>query len=450
MPTFTLKDRVCDPLLQAGCLARKAKISYAVAMKHYNDKIAPPLLERFLRYVQTWTTSDDNAADKGIMPSTERQRDFAAELEKELRSLGIDDVFVDKHAYVCARIPASKGYEKAPSVGFLAHMDTAGEVSGKDVQPQVIKNYDGSVIKLKDGVCLDPAEDPDLTQSVGETIICTDGTTLLGADDKAGIASIMTALNFLLNIEKKPHGQIEIIFSPDEETGHGMDKVPLDRIQSRRCYTIDGGHIGELEFECFTAWKSEITFTGKSKHTGTARPDMVNAVTMAAAFINLLPQNESPEATDGYLGFYAPMSIEGHIEEAQAVLYLRDYTDEAMERRKKTVSVLAKAMEYKFPGSSVKVKHTKQYVNMRSKMDEHPEVMETLLQAADNLGIKPICKPIRGGTDGSRLTEMGIPTPNVFNGGHNFHSRREWASLNQMTYAVGIIGELIDLWSKKR
>ena len=436
--------------LQAKDLASKVKISYAVGMKHCNDKFAKPLSERFLRYVQIWTTSDDEKADKGIMPSTERQRDFAYILEKELKALGIDDVFVDTHAYVCARIPASKGYEKAPSVGFLAHMDTAGEVSGKDVQPQVIKNYDGSVIKLKDGVTLDPAEDADLTKSIGETIICTDGTTLLGADDKAGIASIMTALDFLLNIDKKPHGQIEVIFSPDEETGHGMDKVPLDWIQSKQCYTIDGGHIGELECECFTAWKSEIVFTGKSKHTGTARPDMVNAVTMAAAFVNLLPQNESPEATDGYLGFYAPMSIEGHIEKAEVVLFLRDYTDEAMERRKKTVSVLAKAMEHKFPGSSVKVKHTKQYVNMKAKMDEHPEVMQTLLKAAANLGIEPIMKPIRGGTDGSRLTEMGIPTPNVFNGGHNFHSRREWASLNQMTYAVGIIGELIDLWSKKR
>ena len=433
-----------------SALAPRAKISYAVRMKNYNDKIAQPLLERFLRYVQTWTTSDADKADKGIIPSTERQRDFAQKLERELHDLGIEDVHVTDHAYVCARIPASKGYEKAPSIGLLAHMDTAEEVSGKDVRPQVIKNYDGSPVRLKENVVLDPAQDTALLLSVGETIITTDGTTLLGADDKAGIASIMTALDMLLNTDKKPHGPIEVIFNPDEETGHGMDKVPLDWLRSKQCYTIDGGHIGELESECFTAWKSEITFNGKAKHTGTARPDMVNAVTMAAAFVNLLPQNESPEATDGYLGFYAPMQISGHIERANVLLYLRDYTDEAMERRKKTVGVLAKAMEHKFPGSSVKVKHTKQYVNMKGNLDKNPEVMETLLKAAKKVGVEPVSKPIRGGTDGSRLTEMGRPTPNVFNGGHNFHSRREWASLNQMTYAVGLILELIALWAEKR
>ncbi|WP_314742756.1 peptidase T [Treponema lecithinolyticum] len=419
-------------------------------MKNYDNAIAQSLLQRFLRYVQVWTTSDETQADKGIIPSTERQWDLARILEKELHDLGIEDVHISANAYVCARIPASKGCEKAPSVGFLAHMDTAGEVTGKNVKPQIVKNYDGSVLYLKEGIVLDPAEDEALEHARGETIITTDGTTLLGSDDKAGIASIMTALDTVLNIQKKPHGQIEIIFSPDEETGHGMDKVPLDWIRSKQCYTIDGGHIGEVESECFTAWKSEITFTGKAKHTGTARPDMVNAVTMASAFVIMLPQNESPEATDGYLGFYAPMQISGHMEKAEVLLFLRDYTDEAMERRKKTVTALAKAIEYKFSGGSVKVKHSKQYVNMKKRMDEHPEVMSVLVQAVRNAGIEPVSRPIRGGTDGSRLTEMGIPTPNIFTGGHNFHSRREWASLNQMSYAVGVIIELIDLWGKRR
>ncbi len=430
-----------------------AKISYSIAMEKTNTHIEKPLLERFLRYVTTWTTSDLEAADKGICPSTECQRDFAYTLEKELKELGIEDVHVTEHAYVCARVPATKGFEHISSVGFLAHMDTVQGVSGKDVKPQVIENYDGSCISLKEGVQLNPVFDKDLTSSIGETIITTDGTTLLGADDKAGIAAIITAIDLILhnkNIdtdEKIPvqHGPIEIIFSPDEETGHGMDNVPLEWIQSTACYTLDGSHIGELEIECFSAYKSELIFKGKSKHTGTARPDMVNAVTMASNFVSMLPQNESPEATDGYLGFYAPMKISGHLEEAEVTLYLRDFDDESMKRRMEAVEIFAKAIEQKFLGSSVIVKHTKQYLNMKKKLDENPSVTKNLFEAAKNLGIEPVCKPIRGGTDGSRLTQMGIPTPNIFTGGHNFHSRSEWASLNQMTYATRMVLEIIKL-----
>ena len=423
-------------------------------METINEHIASPLLERFLRYVKIWSTSSVALADQGIIPSTECQRDFARILETELRALGVDDVHVTDHAYVCARLPATKGYEHLPSVGFLAHMDTAENVSGKGVNPQVIPSYDGLPISLKEGVVLDPTLDPYLRQSIGETIITTDGTTLLGADDKAGVASIMTAIDILLNgqdalggtdsiIEDIPHGQIEVIFNPDEETGHGMDKVPLDWLQSKHCYTLDGGHIGELEIECFTAYKSHLTFTGKAKHTGTSRPDMINAVTMASTFVAMLPQNESPEATDGYLGFYAPMNINGQMEQATVTLYHRDFTDEGMKRRTSSVDVFAKAIEHKFPGSRVEVVHTKQYKNMKEVLDKHPHVAEKLFESARKLGLEPVCNPIRGGTDGSRLTEMGIPTPNMFAGGHNFHSRSEWASLDQMTYAVRMILELV-------
>ncbi len=425
-------------------------------MEKLNDYIKNPLLNRFLRYVKTWTTSDLALADKGVCPSTECQRDFAYSLEKELKEIGISDVHVTEYAYVCARIPASKGFENIPSIGFLAHMDTVQGVSGKDVKPQVIENYDGSVISLNHGIQLDPANDKDLFLSKGETIITTDGSTLLGADDKAGIAAIITAIDMLLNgknalecsedIEMPlNHGQIEIIFSPDEETGHGMDNVPLDWIQSKCCYTLDGSHIGELEVECFSAYKSELTFNGVSKHTGSARPDMINAVTMASNFVAMLPQNESPEATDGYLGFYAPMKITGHIETAEVTLYLRDFDDTLMQKRIDSVDIFAKAIEHKFPGSSVDVKHTKQYQNMKQKLDEHPSVAENLFKAAENLGITANCKPIRGGTDGSRLTAMGIPTPNIFTGGHNFHARTEWASLDQMAYSVRMVLEIITL-----
>ena len=403
------------------------------------------LLERFLKYVKTWTESNSENADKGIQPSSPMQAEFAKELETELKSLGITDIFVSEQSYVCARIPPSKGYENCPSIGFLAHMDTVEEVTGKNVNPQIFENYDGSILNIGNGIVLDPATDNQLAESTGQTIITTDGTTLLGADDKAGIAAIMTAAETIIK-ENIPHGQIEIIFSPDEETGHGMDNVPFNWIQSKQCYTLDGGHIGELESECFTAYKSELTFTGISTHTGTARPNMVNSITMLSAFVNFLPQTESPETTDGYQGFYAPMQISGGIEQSHLTIFIRDFTMEKMQNRLKNIEIFAKAIESKFPGGKVDVKHTQQYLNMKDKLDENPLVVEKLVQAVKNLGITPVFSPIRGGTDGSRLTEMGIPTPNIFTGGHNFHSRKEWASLEQMEAASKTIIELTKLW----
>lgn len=379
------------------------------------------LLTRFLQYVKTHTTSNQNNADKGIQPSSEIQRAFAKQLVAELKSFNIDDVSVTDHSYVCARIKASKGYEKCSSVGFLAHLDTVEEVPGENVNPQLSKTPDG------------------------DTIISTDGTTLLGADDKAGIAIIMTAVEKIL-ADNIPHGQIEIIFSPDEETGHGMDNVPIEWIQSKQCYTVDGGTEAEIEAECFNAYKSVITFTGKAMHTGTARPNMVNAVTMASNFITLLPQNESPEATDDRLGFYAPMEISGSMESASVTLYLRDFSIENMKKRLTTIETFAKAIEAKFVGGKIGVKHTQQYLNMKEKLDENPHVMASLVQAVKNVGLEPVFKSIRGGTDGSRLTEMGIPTPNIFTGGHDFHSRSEWASLKQMKNATLTIIELVKIY----
>ena len=405
------------------------------------------LLERFLRYVKTWTESNSEQADSGVFPSSPMQTEFAKTLAEELKSIGLKDIFLSEHSYVCARIPATKGYETFPSVGFLAHMDTVDEVTGKNVNPQIFKNYDGSVLNIGNGIVLDPEKDKHLAESVGQTIITTDGTTLLGADDKAGIAAIMTAAETIIK-QNIPHGQIEIIFSPDEETGHGMDNVPTDWIQSKQCYTLDGGHIGELEVECFTAYKSEVTFTGISTHTGTARPNMVNSITMLSAFVNFLPQTESPETTDGYQGFYAPMQISGGIEQSNLLIFNRDFTMEKMQRRLDNIDIFAKAIEAKFPGGKVDVKHTKQYVNMKEKLDQNPLVVEKLTEAVKNLNITPSFSPIRGGTDGSRLTEMGIPTPNVFTGGHNFHSRSEWASLEQMEAASKTIIELVKLWSE--
>ncbi len=411
--------------------------------------VSEPLLQRFLSYVSTWTTSDANAAENGIQPSTEQQRLFAELLQNELKSIGVADVNITEHAFVCARIPATAGLEKVPSVCFLAHMDTVDEVEGRNVLPQVFKKYDGSVINLKNGVVLDPAKDKYLAEACGDTIITSDGTTLLGADDKAGIAIIMTAISELIS-QKLPHGQIEIVFSPDEETGHGMDHVPLGWFHSTQCYTFDGGHVGEIEIECFNAYKAEIQFNGKAKHTGTARPDMVNAISMAAAFLQMLPHTERPETTDERQGFYAPMEISGHIESANVTLFLRDFENEGMEKRINYVKQLADVVASQFAGGSATVKITQQYLNMYQKIKKQPLVAEILKQALQNTGIEPRLMPIRGGTDGSRLTELGLPTPNIFTGGHNFHSKSEWASLSQMLCGVKTMLELIKLWTEQK
>ena len=417
--------------------------------KEYTE-MKKQLLDRFIRYVKTWTTSNQENSDNGIIPSEKREANFAQTLAEELKKIGLSDVHVTEHAYVCGRLQASKGYESAPVIGLLAHMDTVSEVSGKDVKPAVIENYDGKPIAIGNGITLDPAKDKDLAEAKGQTIITTDGTTLLGADDKAGIAAIMTAIEKIASDTSFKHGTVEIIFSPDEETGHGMDFVPTDWLTAKQCYTLDGGKEGELEVECFNAYKSEISFTGIAMHTGTARPGMVNAISMAASFLTMLPHSERPETTDGYQGFYAPMDVSGSIEHSHVVLYLRDFSADGMKKRLDTVSALAKAVEYKFPGGKAEVTHTKQYLNMKEELDKNPAVVEKLIKATELAGVKPTFNPIRGGTDGSRLSEMGIPTPNVFTGGHNFHSRTEWASLDQMMTAAKTVIELVRLWAEEK
>ena len=379
-----------------------------------NDELKSVLLENFLRYVKIWTTSDSDAADSGSQPSTPRQFDFAHLLETELRALGLQDVRVTKHCYVYGFLPASVGCESIEPFCLLAHLDTVEEVSGKDVNPQLSQDENG------------------------DTIIKTDGNTLLGADDKAGIAEIMTALSYFKQNPQVAHGPIEVCFSPDEETGHGMDNVPLGIIKSKYAYTVDGGNKGELETECFNAFKSEVIFTGVSTHTGTARGKLVNAVTMAGNFLTNLPRHESPETTDGYQGFYAPMTIDGSIEKAKIVLFLRDFDSDGMEKRKKLVETIAQSTALSF-GGKTEVIQTQQYLNMKSGFSKRQDVIDNLVAAYKEAGVEPVFTPIRGGTDGSRLTEMGIPCPNIFTGGHNFHSRSEWASLTEMQKATEVL-----------
>jgi len=409
------------------------------------------LLDRFLSYVKTYSTSSCANADKGIIPSTPQEKIFAQKLADEMKSAGVSGIQISDHCYVYGYLPASTGMEQIPAFCVMAHMDTVEEVSGKDVRPSVIRKYDGRVLSLECGTVLDPASDNALLQAGQEhdTIITTDGTTLLGADDKAGIAAIMTAAEYLIHHPEIKHGKIEIMFSPDEETGHGMDNVPLALLSSKRCYTLDGGHIGELEIECFNAFKSDITFTGRSTHTGTARAGgMVNAVSMAGAFLASLPRHEAPETTDGYQGFYAPMEVSGSIETSHVMLLLRDFTGEGMKKRQELVRQIAETTAHSF-GGNVLVVHTQQYLNMKEKMDQHPAIVQDLFTAYRNAGIEPLCQPIRGGTDGSRLTEMDIPTPNIFTGGHNYHSRSEWASLSQMLAAAEVILQLAEVVSNR-
>jgi tripeptide aminopeptidase len=401
------------------------------------------VVPRFMAYTRYNTESDRH---NQATPSTPGQWDLARALVEELRGLGIADVRLTEHCYVIARLPATPGQEGLPALGFLAHLDTASEVSGRGVQPVLVEHYDGSPIVLS-GISLDPAEDPDLAAHKGRAIIHARGDTLLGADDKAGIAEIMGAAEYLIRHPEIPHGTVEIIFSPDEETGKGLPEFPLEELQSRACYTLDGGALGELETECFNAWGAQVEFTGRAIHPGYGRGKMVNPIVMASSFLSMLPRSESPEATDGYYGYYNAMEIKGNAEKAVLEVFIRDFERAGAERRVAALRTFAAAVEAQFPGGTVKVDAKPQYYNMKERIDAHPEVLDILQRAASALGITVTMKPIRGGTDGARLTELGIPTPNIFTGGRRWHSRLEWASVDEMLAAGALVIELARQWA---
>ncbi len=406
-----------------------------------DSDIQKSLLDRFIKYVKVWTESNSEKADKGIMPSEVREFDLAKQLAAELTVMGLQEVQTTENCYTYAFLPASKGFENIPSFCLLAHIDTVEEVTGKDVKPIIYPSYDGTPIDLQCNVSHNPAKDSALAKAAQnrETIITSDGTTLLGADDKAGICEIMTLFEFLVAHPEIKHGKIEVVFSPDEETGHGMDKVPLNLIKSKFAYTVDGGHIGELETECFNAYAANVTFLGKSTHTGTARQGgMVNAINMASRFVESIPVNQRPETTCGYEGFFAVLGTEGSVEKSTVSLILRDFSDFGMQERISTVKALAEAASLSF-GGKAEYTFKEQYKNMKSELEKNPFVVKNLVAAYKESGIEPVFVPIRGGTDGSRLTEMGIPTPNIFTGGHNYHSRYEWASLEQMSAATDVL-----------
>lgn len=404
-------------------------------------------LERFLRYVRIDTRADESSA---ASPSTPGQLVLLRLLESELRTLGLEDVVLDEHGYLMATIPATVSRDGVPVIGFIAHVDTSPEMPGADVRPIVHRGYGGQDIELPDdpSVVLTIADDPALAARIGDDIVTASGLTLLGGDDKAGVAEIMAAVEYLLAHPEIPHGRIRIGFTPDEEIGRGADRFDVERFGALCAYTLDGGGRGELEFESFSADLFTAVFKGFNTHPGYASGRMVNAIKVAADFIAALPRTDlSPETTDGYDGYVHPYVIDASVDRTTVKVLIRDFLTGELGTKRAMLEHLAREAADRHPGAAVETSVKEQYRNMREVLDRHPEVVQRAREAMRRLGIEPVERPIRGGTDGSRLSFMGLPTPNLFAGEHNFHSRREWVSAQEMDAAVAVIVELAKGWS---
>lgn len=403
------------------------------------------VLDRFLRYVQVDTMSDESIADKKH-PSTPGQWDLLRMLEGELKGLGLKDVVLDEYGYLLARLDATE--QGLPSIAFCSHVDTADDVEGNHVRPRVVENYDGKDIRLNDEYSIVAADNPELARYVGSTIITSSGDTLLGCDDKGGVAEIMTAVSYLVKHPEVKHGEIEILFSPDEETGCGMDFFDASRLHAMALYTVDGGTRYEVELECFNAATVKVHFSGVSYHLGAARGRMVNALTMASAFINAIPQAESPEATDGRYGYYCAQSASGNATDMDVTVYLRDFDYDGLLRRIEVLQSLGKTVELLYAGGKVSVDSKISYLNMGEAAKKDPWAVEAIFKAGKALGQPLHTEIIRGGTDGSRIAQIkGIACPNLYTGGHNYHSRFEWAALDAMNDSVALIIEIARQWA---
>ncbi|MGS0683059.1 peptidase T [Shewanella sp. 125m-7] len=398
------------------------------------------LLERFLRYVSFNTQSD---ADSQRIPSTDNQFVFAQHLRQELISLGFDNVQLSDKGYLTATVPGN--VEGAPCIGFIAHLDTAPDYSGENVSPQIIEKYDGKEIQLGLEAVLSPTKFSSLNQYLGQTLITTDGTSLLGGDDKAGIAEIISALHHLIMQPEIPHGKIRLCFTPDEEIGRGADHFDVEGFGAHWAYTVDGGQVGELEYENFNAATAVITATGNNCHPGTAFGVMVNAQTIAARFHAKMPLKDTPENSRDYDGFFHLMNMEGVTEKATLTYIIRDFDFELFEQRKHWLSELVDKYNAELKIGNLAVKIEDSYLNMKQQILPYPHIIDIAKQAMQNLGIEPIIKPIRGGTDGSRLSYMGLPCPNIFTGGHNFHGKHEYVCLESMEQASNTIIEIAKL-----
>lgn len=403
------------------------------------------VIERLIRYVQVDTQSDFNST---TTPSTQKQFDLLHMLEKELADIGLTDITLDEYGYLFATLPSNTDKE-VPTIGFLAHVDTTTDFSGTNVKPQRIDHYDGGDIVLNDSLTMTVADFPELAGYKGQTLITTDGTTLLGADDKAGIAEIMTAMHYLVQNPHIKHGDIRVAFTPDEEIGRGPHKFDVEKFGADYAYTMDGGPLGELQYESFNAAGVKVTTRGISVHPGSAKNKMVNAITMAIQFQNEMPNDAVPEKTEGYEGFIHLMSFDGHIEEAKMSYIIRDHDREKFEEKKEHMRRTEKMIQAIYGDDAITVEIEDQYYNMGEKITPVFEIVDIVKEAFATLKIEPLIQPIRGGTDGSQLSFMGLPTPNIFAGGENMHGKYEYVSAETMEKATQVIIEIVQLFEQK-
>ena len=401
------------------------------------------LVERFLKYVSFDTQSSEETE---VTPSTPGQMVFAKYLKEELESLGLEDITLDEHGYLFATLPANID-KPVPTIGFIAHMDTSPDMSGKDVSPRIVQNYDGSDIVLcaEENVVLSPSQFPELLDHKGEDLIVTNGKTLLGADDKAGIAEIVSAIVYLKEHPEIKHGKIRIGFNPDEEIGLGAHKFDVEKFGCDWAYTMDGGEVGELEFENFNAASAKITFKGRNVHPGYAKNKMINSIRVANRFCAMLPAHETPEHTEGYEGFYHLISFNGDVEQTTVAYIIRDHDRARFESRKKKIERFVSEINAEYGEGTATLELRDQYYNMREKIEPIMHIIDTAFAAMEAVGVKPNVKPIRGGTDGAQLSFKGLPCPNIFAGGLNFHGRYEFAPIQNMEKAMKVIVKIAEL-----
>ena len=401
------------------------------------------LLERFLKYVSIHTTSDENT---GLVPSTPQQMEFAKILAEELKDMGMQDVSLDKKGYLMATLPSNIDKD-VPTVGFISHLDTSPDMSGKNVKPRIVENYDGNDIILneKENIVLSPKQFPELTMYRGQSLVVTNGLTLLGADDKAGIAEIMTAMDYFIKNPDVKHGKVRIAFNPDEEIGLGAHHFDVEKFGCQFAYTMDGGEIGELEYENFNAAGAKVTFYGTNVHPGYAKNKMVNSMKIATKFMATVPANESPEYTDGYEGFYHLTGIGGDVEKTTVSYIIRDHDRKKFEERKAHLQMLVDKINSEFGDNTATLEIKDQYYNMKEKVEPVKYIVDIASEAIRQAGVEPKVKPIRGGTDGAQLSFKGLPCPNIFAGGHNFHGKYEFVPIQSMEKATEVVKNIIKI-----
>lgn len=406
------------------------------------------ITDRFLKYVSFATTSDPNT---NMTPSTPGQMVFAQYLVEELKGIGLQEVELDRNGYIMATLPSNTD-KNVPVIGFVSHMDTSPDMTGKNVKPRIVKNYDGNDILLNDEkvIVLETNRYPEILNYIGQDIIVTDGTTLLGADDKAGLAAIVSAMEYLIAHPEIKHGKIRIGFTPDEEIGQGADHFDVPKFGAEWAYTIDGGEIGELEYENFNAAGAKITFNGLNVHPGYAKHKMKNSMRIANQFMTMLPRHETPEHTEGYEGFYHLVGMEGTVEKSTLSYIVRDHDRDRFERRKKEVQHIVNKINAEFGENTAELEMKDQYYNMREKVEPVMHIVDLAFQAMEQAGVKPKVKPIRGGTDGSRLSYEGLPCPNIFAGGHNFHGRFEFVPVQSMEKAMQVVINIAQILESKQ